>query len=90
MCNEIYLLTNLQCESVGQVKSEVGYVDILINNAGVVSGRKILDCTDAAMRKTMDVNATAHFWVSRSDANEAKIWILRPELCEQLQKTQNH
>jgi len=46
------------------VKSKVGFVDILINNAGIVSGRKILDCSDAMMKKTMDVNATAHFWVS--------------------------
>jgi len=45
------------------VKTEVGYIDILINNAGIVSGRKVLDCTDAAMKKTMDVNAAAHFWV---------------------------
>jgi len=42
----------------------VGNVDILINNAGVVTGRKILDCGDALMKKTMDVNATAHFWVN--------------------------
>jgi len=45
------------------VKTEVGGVDILINNAGVVTGRKILDCSDALMKKTMDVNAVAHFWV---------------------------
>jgi len=47
------------------VKSEVGCVDVLINNAGVVSGHKILDCSEAMMRKTMDVNVTAHFWVSQ-------------------------
>ena len=45
------------------MKSEVGSVDILINNAGIVTGRKILDCSDALMKKTMDVNAVAHFWV---------------------------
>ena len=48
---------------VCQVKTEVGCVDILVNNAGIVTGKKILDCSDALMQKTMDVNATAHFWV---------------------------
>jgi NAD(P)-dependent dehydrogenase (short-subunit alcohol dehydrogenase family) len=46
-----------------QVKSQVGDVDILINNAGIVTGKKMLDCPDALMQKTMDVNACAHFWV---------------------------
>jgi len=45
------------------VKTEVGCIDILVNNAGVVSGRKVFDCSDAMMKKTMDVNAKAHFWV---------------------------
>ena len=51
------------------MKSEVGRVDILINNAGVVTGRKVLDCSDALMKKTMDVNASAHFWVSSQHCN---------------------
>jgi len=46
------------------VKSEVGCVDILVNNAGVVTGKKILDSSDSMMKKTMDINALAHFWVN--------------------------
>jgi len=42
----------------------VGCVDILVNNAGVVTGKKILDCSDSMMKKTMDINALAHFWVN--------------------------
>jgi len=49
-----------------KVKDEVGDVDILINNAGIVTGKKILDCSDAMMQKTMDVNAVAHFWTVKS------------------------
>jgi all-trans-retinol dehydrogenase (NAD+) len=48
------------------VKDEVGDVDILINNAGIVTGKKILDCPDALMQKTMDVNSLAHFWTVKS------------------------
>jgi all-trans-retinol dehydrogenase (NAD+) len=46
-----------------QVKRDVGHVDILINNAGIVTGKKFLECPDALIEKTMEVNVNAHFWV---------------------------
>lgn len=46
-----------------QVQSLVGKVDILINNAGVVTGKSFLECDDEDIIKTMDVNTMAHFWV---------------------------
>jgi len=46
-----------------QVRSKVGDVTILVNNAGIVTGKKFSECSDELMMKTMDVNATAHFWV---------------------------
>lgn len=49
-----------------KVKTEVGQVDILINNAGIISGRTILDCSDAMMKKTMDVNGTGIFWTIKA------------------------
>eukprot|EP00123_Amoebidium_parasiticum_P010678 comp20244_c0_seq1/m.25303 comp20244_c0_seq1/g.25303 ORF comp20244_c0_seq1/g.25303 comp20244_c0_seq1/m.25303 type:complete len:309 (-) comp20244_c0_seq1:737-1663(-) len=49
-----------------QIKEEVGPVDILINNAGIVSGKKILDVPDGLAEKTMDVNTTAHFWTIKA------------------------
>ena len=49
-----------------RVKKEVGPVDILVNNAGIVTGRLFLDCSDDMIQKTMDVNATAHFWMLKS------------------------
>ncbi|HBZ54187.1 MAG TPA: short-chain dehydrogenase, partial [Syntrophobacteraceae bacterium] len=42
-----------------QVRADVGMVDILINNAGVVSGKPLLECTDEQIQRTMDVNITA-------------------------------
>ena len=47
-----------------QVKDDIGDVDILINNAGIVTGRNFLECDDEKIIKTMDVNTMAHFWVS--------------------------
>jgi all-trans-retinol dehydrogenase (NAD+) len=49
-----------------EVTETFGPVDILVNNAGVVSGRFFLDCTDEELRRTMDVNAMAHFWTVRA------------------------
>ena len=48
------------------VKQDVGAVDILINNAGVVSGRPFLECTDEQNIKTMEVNIMAHFWTVKA------------------------
>lgn len=45
------------------VKNEVGEVTILINNAGIVSGKKFMETEDWKIQKTMEVNTMAHFWV---------------------------
>lgn len=47
-----------------KVRHEVGEVDILINNAGTVSGHHLLECPDELIERTMVVNCHAHFWVS--------------------------
>ncbi|XP_074941161.1 epidermal retinol dehydrogenase 2-like isoform X2 [Phalacrocorax aristotelis] len=49
-----------------EVKKEVGDVSILVNNAGVVTGKKILDCPDSLIEKTMEVNTMAHFWTYKA------------------------
>jgi len=49
-----------------RVKREVGKVSILVNNAGVVSGKNLLDCTDEQILRTFDVNTLAHFWTVKS------------------------
>ena len=56
------------------MKKDVGQVDILINNAGIVTGKKFLQCSDSMIQKTMEVNIMAHFWVSL-EANLKDIFV---------------
>ncbi|XP_072544097.1 epidermal retinol dehydrogenase 2 [Salminus brasiliensis] len=49
-----------------QVKREVGDVTILVNNAGIVTGKKFLQSPDSLMQKTMEVNSMAHFWMYKA------------------------
>lgn len=53
-------------DTADKVRNQVGRVDILMNNAGVVSGRPFLECTDEQLRRTMEVNALAHFWTVKA------------------------
>lgn len=41
-------------------------VSILVNNAGVVSARGILELTDAQIERCLRVNTLAHFWTVRA------------------------
>ncbi|XP_070988923.1 epidermal retinol dehydrogenase 2-like [Oncorhynchus clarkii lewisi] len=49
-----------------QVKREVGDVSILINNAGIVTGRNFMDAPDSLIEKTIEVNTMAHFWTYKA------------------------
>ncbi|RWS16493.1 epidermal retinol dehydrogenase 2-like isoform X1 [Dinothrombium tinctorium] len=49
-----------------QVREEVGIVTILVNNAGIVSCKYLLDIPDQSIIKTMEVNAMAHFWTLKA------------------------
>ncbi|XP_072298064.1 epidermal retinol dehydrogenase 2-like [Eucyclogobius newberryi] len=49
-----------------QVKREVGDVTILVNNAGIVTGKKFMDAPDSLIEKTMEVNTMAHFWMYKA------------------------
>ena len=49
-----------------RVRREVGDPMILVNNAGVVSGARLLELPDEAIRRTFDVNALALFWVTKA------------------------
>ncbi|EHB03691.1 Short chain dehydrogenase/reductase family 16C member 6 [Heterocephalus glaber] len=46
-----------------QVKEEVGDVTILINNAGIVTGKPFLDTPDHMVERSFYVNAISHFWM---------------------------
>lgn len=47
-----------------RIKQEIGTVTIVVNNAGIVTGKRFLECSDEKIIKTFDVNILAHFWVS--------------------------
>ncbi|GGC87840.1 putative short chain dehydrogenase/reductase [Tersicoccus solisilvae] len=48
------------------VIAEIGGVDVVINNAGVVSGSRLLDTPETSIERTFDVNVLALFWVTRA------------------------
>jgi all-trans-retinol dehydrogenase (NAD+) len=43
---------------------------ILINNAGVVSGKRFLECTDDELEKSITISTMAHFWTVRAFLQE--------------------
>jgi all-trans-retinol dehydrogenase (NAD+) len=51
--------------SAGRVLADHGGVDVLINNAGIVSGKPLLELTDEAIRRTFDINTLALFRTTR-------------------------
>ena len=59
-----------------QVKREVGDVSILVNNAGIVTGKKLMEAPDSLIEKTMEVNTMAHFWVSQTQhTHTVYLWV---------------
>lgn len=53
-------------EIMDKVKQQIGEVSILVNNAGIVTGKKLLDANDKAIELTMRVNTEAHFWTIKA------------------------
>eukprot|EP00124_Ichthyophonus_hoferi_P003988 Ihof_evm4s391 gene=Ihof_evmTU4s391 len=53
-------------EAAKKVVETVGPVTILVNNAGIVSGKRLLDITNEQMRRTLNVNCISHFWTVRA------------------------
>ncbi|XP_077989809.1 epidermal retinol dehydrogenase 2-like [Glandiceps talaboti] len=49
-----------------QVTKDVGNVTILVNNAGVAYGKRLLDNSDEQIERTMNVNTMAHFWTLKA------------------------
>ena len=45
---------------------EHGHVDVLVNNAGVVSGKTLLEASDDHVLRTFEVNTLALFWTTRA------------------------
>ena len=53
-------------QTAARVKQEVGPVHILVNNAGVVTGKPLLDASDQEIERTMGVNTMALFWTCKA------------------------
>ncbi len=53
-------------ETAQRVRDECGRVDVLINNAGIVSGKYFTELTTADIENTFAVNVLAHFWTVRA------------------------
>lgn len=49
-----------------EVAAELGPVTILVNNAGMVTGKKLLESPDHLIEKTFAVNAISHVWMLKA------------------------
>lgn len=45
------------------IKSEVGSITIIVNNAGIMPTHPLLEHTEAEIKKIFDINVFAHFWI---------------------------
>lgn len=50
-------------EMAKKIKTEVGDVTVLVNNAGIMPTHPIEQHTHQEVSKIMDINVMAHFWV---------------------------
>ncbi len=53
-------------ETAQRVLAEQGPVDVLINNAGIVSGKPLLELSDEAIERTFEVNTLSLFRTTRA------------------------
>ena len=52
-------------ESAKRVKQEIGVVDVLINNAGIIVGKYFSEHSLSDISKTMDINANAPMFITK-------------------------
>lgn len=57
---------SLVYETAERVRKDVGSVDVLFNNAGIVKGGPFMEVDDEAHYATMDVNFNAYMWVTKA------------------------
>lgn len=52
--------------AVDSAEAELDRIDVLINNAGVVSGQRLLELDDSDIHKTFGVNTLSLYWTTRA------------------------
>lgn len=52
--------------AVERAAAATGAVDVLVNCAGVVTGKPLLEASEAEIRRTYEVNTLALYWVTRA------------------------
>lgn len=53
-------------EQVATTAKETGDIDVLINCAGIVTGKKLLDADEDSIRRVYDVNVLALYWTTQA------------------------
>jgi len=53
-------------EQVAAAAHKAGPQDVVINNAGIITGKRLLDASDEAIERTFALNTLALFWVTRA------------------------
>lgn len=49
-----------------KVRQQVGKVSIIVNNAGIVTGKRLLEIPDEGIERTFNVNVLAHYWIVKA------------------------
>jgi all-trans-retinol dehydrogenase (NAD+) len=52
--------------TANKVRKDIGHVSMIVMNAGIVNGKKLLDTSDDQIRKCFDVNVLSHFWIVKA------------------------
>ena len=53
-------------EAAARLGGSLGRVDVLVNNAGVVSGKRLTELSPEEVQRTLRVNTAALFWTARA------------------------
>ena len=64
---KVDITSTVQVESAAKhIFDKFGHVDILINNAGIVTGKPFLQLNKRQIQKCFEVNVISHFWTTQA------------------------